>query len=49
MIVDPECREFETDQTKPEGVQDAQVITARYQLPPELKCDRCILQMVYCE
>lgn len=47
--VDPECREFETDQTIPEDAQDGQVITARYQLPSDLSCDRCILQMVYCE
>lgn len=33
----------------PEDAQDAYVITARYQLPPDLVCDRCILQMVYCE
>lgn len=48
--VDPECRAAETDQSKPYGaMEDAYVITARYQLPSALLCDHCILQMVYCE
>lgn len=48
--VDPECRASETDQSKPEGaMEEAYVITARYQLPLDLSCDRCILQLVYCE
>lgn len=55
---EPECRKDETDQTYPvdvapdfadEYVAKAYVITARYQLPPDLMCDRCILQMIYCE
>lgn len=47
--VDPECRENETDQSKPEGAAGGYVIQARYQLPEGLTCDRCVLQMVYCE
>ena len=46
---DPECRQHETDQTMPEDAMDAFVITARYQLPADLTCERCILQMVHCE
>ncbi|CAM9584467.1 unnamed protein product, partial [Ectocarpus sp. 8 AP-2014] len=46
--VDPECRAAETDQSKPYGaMEDAYVITARYQLPSDLLCDHCLLQMVY--
>ncbi|CAM9926342.1 unnamed protein product [Ectocarpus fasciculatus] len=45
--VDPECREDETEQTKPEGSQEGYVIHASYQLPEGLTCERCILQMVY--
>ena len=45
----PECREAETDQTKPEGAAKGYVMHMKYQLPADLECDRCIMQMVYCE
>lgn len=47
--VDPPCREDETDQTKPDGAEPGPINTARYQLPEGLICERCIVQMVYCE
>lgn len=47
--VDPPCREYETDQSKPDGAEDGPVLTARYMLPDGVTCDRCILQMIYCE
>ncbi|CAN0121343.1 unnamed protein product [Scytosiphon promiscuus] len=46
--VDPPCRVDEIDQEKPAGaMEDAYVITARYQLPETLTCEHCILQMVH--
>lgn len=47
--VDPPCREDETDQTKLPGAEKGPVNTARYQLPEGLVCDRCTIQMIYCE
>lgn len=47
--VDPPCRAAETDQTKPAGTGSGDVVTARYQLPAGLTCERCTIQMVYCE
>lgn len=47
--VDPECREEETDQEKPEGAAGGYVMHMNYDLPAGLTCKRCILQMVYCE
>lgn len=47
--VDPPCREFETDQSKPEGSEPGAILTARYVLPQGVTCDRCIMQMIYCE
>ena len=47
--VDPPCRADETDQTKPDGAHDGYVVTGRYKLPEGLTCNRCIVQMVYCE
>lgn len=46
--VDPKCRAEEVDQTKPDGAEDGQVMHMRYQLP-DITCERCILQMIYCE
>ncbi|CAM9930596.1 unnamed protein product [Choristocarpus tenellus] len=49
-LLDPSCRENETDQTlSPSSAYKGQVSTMRYVLPAGLTCDRCILQMVYCE
>lgn len=48
-ILDPMCRAQETDQEIVPGATPGQVVTARYQLPSELTCDRCVVQMVYCE
>lgn len=47
--VDPPCRAAETDQSKPDGTDSGDVVTARYQLPRGLTCERCTIQMVYCE
>lgn len=47
--VDPPCREDETDQTMPDKAADGYVITMKYDLPKDLSCEHCILQMVYCE
>lgn len=47
--VDPPCREDETDQTKLPEAEKGPVNTARYQLPEGLVCNRCIIQMIYCE
>lgn len=48
--VDPECREAEVDQSKPDhGAAVGQVVHMRYQLPADVTCTRCIMQMVYCE
>ena len=50
--VDPECREYETEQYKEEKYWRAgggYVMTMNYQLPADLTCERCVLQMWYCE
>lgn len=47
--VDPSCVAAESDQTMAPGAFPGDVVTARYQLPHGLTCDRCIVQMVYCE
>eukprot|EP00903_Cladosiphon_okamuranus_P005577 g5551.t1 len=47
MILDPMCRAGETDQTLIEGAYPGDVATGRYQLPPGLTCERCVVQMVY--
>ncbi|CAN0101046.1 unnamed protein product, partial [Discosporangium mesarthrocarpum] len=48
-FLDPACRATETDQTHiPPGAYKGQVSTMTYQLP-DITCERCILQMVYCE
>lgn len=47
--VDPECREKETVQDKPEEAAEGYVMHMTYDLPRGLICKRCILQMVYCE
>lgn len=48
--VEPECRVAEVDQTKPDhGAAVGQVLHMRYQLPAAVTCNRCIMQMVYCE
>lgn len=48
-FVDPPCVAEETDQTIIPGAQDGNVVTAHYHLPDGLTCERCIVQMVYCE
>lgn len=49
-FVDPECRASETNQDMPEGASvDGYVIHMKYDLPKDLTCERCILQMIYCE
>lgn len=47
--VDPECREFETDQTKDIRSAGGYVMTMNYQLPAGLTCTHCTLQMINCE
>ena len=47
--LDPPCRASETDQTIVPGAEPGYVVTARYQLPSDVTCSRCIVQMVYCE
>lgn len=49
MILDPMCRAGETDQTLIEGAYPGDVATARFQLPPGVTCERCVVQMAYCE
>lgn len=46
--VDPECRENETEQGKPEKAPKGYNIKMRYVLP-NIECDHCVLQMIYCE
>ncbi|CAM9785964.1 unnamed protein product, partial [Sphacelaria rigidula] len=43
--VDPECREKETVQDKPEEAAEGYVMHMTYDLPRGLICKRCILQM----
>lgn len=49
--VDPPCLAFtgETSQTTVAGAFPGDVVTARYKLPDGLTCERCIVQMIYCE
>lgn len=49
FILDPVCRAAETDQTRLPGAVEGEVSTARFKLPEGVVCDRCIVQMVYCE
>lgn len=49
---DPPCRENETEQYEEEEYWRAAggyVMTMNYQLPVDLTCERCVLQMWYCE
>lgn len=48
-FLDPSCVASERDQTLVPGAFPGDVVTARYQLPEGLTCERCIVQMVYCE
>ena len=48
-ILDPPCRADETDQEMVPGALTGAVATARYQLPKDLTCKHCTVQMVYCE
>ena len=47
--VDPPCVASERDQSMVPGAYAGDVVTARYQLPEGLTCERCVVQMVYCE
>lgn len=49
FFLDPPCRAAETDQTMPDRAAPGDVATARFKLPDGVTCDRCIVQMVYCE
>lgn len=49
MILDPPCRAKETDQTMVEGATPGDVAIAHYRLPSGLSCERCVVQMIYCE
>lgn len=49
FILDPPCRAAETDQELLSGAFPGDVATARFQLPAGVTCDRCVVQMVYCE
>ena len=49
FILDPPCRAEETDQTMVDGAFPGDVATARFKLPAGVTCERCIVQMVYCE
>ncbi|CAN0012502.1 unnamed protein product, partial [Hapterophycus canaliculatus] len=44
---DPPCRENETDQEYDWRAGGGYVLTMNYQLPEDLVCDRCVLQMWY--
>lgn len=46
--VDPECRVNETFQDLPEEAPEGYNIRMRYVLP-DIECDHCVMQMVYCE
>lgn len=48
-ILDPPCREGEVNQDKPDGAAAGYVVIGRYQLPKGLSCERCTVQMIYCE
>ena len=49
FILDPPCRAQETDQELVPGAFPGDVATARFQLPKRVTCNRCVVQMVYCE
>lgn len=49
FILDPPCRSAETDQTMVDGAFYGDVATAKFQLPEGLTCERCVVQMAYCE
>ena len=49
FFLDPPCRASETNQDLLPGVFPGDVATARFKLPDGVTCDRCIVQMVYCE
>lgn len=49
FILDPPCRSSETDQTMVDGAFAGDVATASFRLPEGLTCERCIVQMAYCE
>ena len=49
FILDPPCRAQETDQELVPGAFPGDVATARFQLPKGVTCNRCVVQMVYCE
>ncbi|CAN0564356.1 unnamed protein product, partial [Laminaria digitata] len=46
--VDPQCRGKETAQGKETKAPDGYNIKMRYTLP-DIECEHCVLQMVYCE
>ena len=49
FFLDPPCRAGETDQELLPGAYPGDVATARFKLPDGVTCDRCIVQMAYCE
>ena len=46
--VDPVCRVVETEQSKADDAPYGQNTKSRYVLP-DIECDHCVPQMVYCE
>lgn len=46
---DPPCREEETEQDYDWRAGGGYVMTMNYQLPEDLVCEHCVLQMWYCE
>ena len=46
--VDPVCRGKETAQAKEDKAPDGYNIKMRYVLP-DIECEHCVLQMIYCE
>lgn len=47
--VDPECRGEETNYSRPEDAfPDGYIMKMKYVLP-DIECEHCVLQMVYCE
>ena len=49
FFLDPPCRAGETNQDLLPGAYPGDVATARFKLPDGVTCERCIVQMVYCE
>lgn len=47
--VDPPCRENETEQDYDWRAGGGYVMTMNYDLPDNLVCEHCVLQMWYCE